>query len=370
MTQHRILESLQIERFRAFRQLRIERLGQVNLITGKNNVGKSCLLEALRLYANRGSLLTMRALLDAGDENIHLDTDESGQTVEQGIRHLFYGRAHLERQKNAIEIGPIDSIEKTLKASIVWFAEYVEHGQRHLRLLESNDEEIIARRPGVGTYLGGKRILTFPLDQETLDVRFVTPESDMIKNAFVPARGLDDKTISQLWDKITLTDLEQDVIMALRIIDADVERINFVEQRKGKGARIPIVRTSRLDVPIPLRSLGEGMNRLFSIILALVDAREGVLLIDEVENGLHYSVQQNLWHLIFQVAQRLNVQVFATTHSWDCIAAFQRAIQKDEQGDGLLINLREKKNEPGDVIAVLFDKAELAIVTRENIEVR
>ena len=52
------------------------------------------------------------------------------------------------------------------------------------------------------------------------------------------------------------------------------------------------------------------MQRTFGIALALVNARNGLLLIDEFENGLHYLVQPDLWRLIFQVARRLNVQVF------------------------------------------------------------
>ncbi len=101
-----------------------------------------------------------------------------------------------------------------------------------------------------------------------------------------------------------------------------------------------------------------------------MNAQDGILLIDEIESGLHYSVQPDLWRLVFEVARRLNVQVFATTHSWDCIEAFQEAIQQDSEGDGLLISLRAKADEPGHVVAVLFDESELAIVTREQIKVR
>jgi hypothetical protein len=74
-----------------------------------------------------------------------------------------------------------------------------------------------------------------------------------------------------------------------------------------------------------------------------------------------------LWHLIFQLARHLNVQVFATTHSWDCIAAFQQASQEDHQEEGLLIRLESKKGEMG---VTLYDARRLGIATREKIEVR
>jgi hypothetical protein len=74
-----------------------------------------------------------------------------------------------------------------------------------------------------------------------------------------------------------------------------------------------------------------------------------------------------MWRLVFQVAQRLNIQVFATTHSWDCISSFQRSAQEVKSQEGLLIRLGHKKE---DIIPTLFDEEELSIVTREQIEVR
>ncbi len=110
------------------------------------------------------------------------------------------------------------------------------------------------------------------------------------------------------------------------------------------------------------------MNRLFGITLALVNSGDGVLVLDEIENGLHYSVLPEVWRFIFQVARRLNVQVFATTHSWDCIEAFQMAAAEDEQEEGVLVRLRQ--NSKGDVEAIVFDERRLAIITRDQIEVR
>ena len=126
-------------------------------------------------------------------------------------------------------------------------------------------------------------------------------------------------------------------------------------------------RITGIDEPLPLRSLGDGMQRMLGIALALANAQDGILLVDEVENGIHYSVQPELWQLVFRLARRLNIQVFATTHSWDCIKGFQEAAQEDKQNEGLLIRLESKKDDIG---VTLFDERKLAIATREEIEVR
>lgn len=113
--------------------------------------------------------------------------------------------------------------------------------------------------------------------------------------------------------------------------------------------------------------MGDGVNRILGMILSLVSARNGLLLIDEVENGVHYSVQGKLWELIFREAHRLNVQVFATTHSWDCIEAFQQAAQEDEHEEAALVRLNANEDR---VSATIFSEQELSVVTRQQIEVR
>lgn len=112
------------------------------------------------------------------------------------------------------------------------------------------------------------------------------------------------------------------------------------------------------------------MVHLFQLGLALANAAHvgwsSFLLVDEIENGLHYSVHEDLWRFVFRLARELKVQVFATTHSWDCIEAFQRAAQEDPS-EGCLIRLGWKRDE---VVATVYDENDLAVVTRDQIEVR
>lgn len=97
-----------------------------------------------------------------------------------------------------------------------------------------------------------------------------------------------------------------------------------------------------------------------------MNARGGILLIDEFENGMHYSVQLDAWRAVFRLAKSLDIQVFATSHSWDAIEAFQRAAAEDPE-DGVLIRLSRHGE---DIIPALFSESELAIATRDRIEVR
>ena len=191
--------------------------------------------------------------------------------------------------------------------------------------------------------------------------------SKEITCVLVPASGLNREQIIELWDGIASTGLEREVSNALRLIAPGVEGLNLVRTPASKGERDLIVNVAGMAEPLPFQNLGNGMWRNLGIALALLNAKDGILLIDEFENGLYYSVQPDLWRFIFRLTHSLNVQVFATTHSWDCIKGFQEAAQEDKQNEGLLIRLESKKD---DISVTLFDERRLAIATREEIEVR
>jgi len=76
-----------------------------------------------------------------------------------------------------------------------------------------------------------------------------------------------------------------------------------------------------IDEPqlIPLQVMGDGIVRLLDILLAINQAKFGFVLIDEIENGFHYSIQESVWKAISHAAIENDSQVFATTHSLECV---------------------------------------------------
>ncbi|HUY34558.1 MAG TPA: AAA family ATPase [Pirellulales bacterium] len=149
-----------------------------------------------------------------------------------------------------------------------------------------------------------------------------------------------------------------------------------------------MVRMKGQDHRQPLKSLGDGVVRIFQTALALEYARRttvdsqlrlmgdairangrltDMLLIDEVESGIHYTAIPEYWGLLFRMARERGVQIVATTHSWDCIEGLQVAAKNDPSADVQLIRLEEDEQETS---AIVIDKDDLAIVTRDEIEVR
>lgn len=107
--------------------------------------------------------------------------------------------------------------------------------------------------------------------------------------------------------------------------------------------------------------------RSFAVALALAKSSGGFLLIDEAENGIHHSIQTRFWNMVLQTAHRNNVQVIATTHSWDCVAGFARAANELEDVEGVLYRIQRN----GDRLrAVEYPETELANAAKHRIEVR
>jgi hypothetical protein len=375
-----ILDSLEIKNFRAFRHLKIERLERINLITGKNNVGKTCILEALWLYAHRGFPARIWEILGDRQEGPRINTKRlrvgSPEGYEASIKFLFHGRHDIREKLEPIIIGPITSNDKKLAIAIAWYEEVEDDdGDTVYKIIKPEQlSKTENPAPRFRVRVGNQPSVSYPLNRNSSSLINKSRNKDILC-IFSTAGGLSTEQMGLLWDKIALSTSENDIVKALQIIATDVRGVSFRMNQEdiSERERIPIVKTEGVDTPFPLRGMGEGMHRLLGIILALVNAKDGLLLIDEVDIGIHYSALPDVWKLIFEVAYRLNVQVFATTHSWDCIQAFQQAADENKEVEGLLIRLENNEGElsvTGNVSATVFDERKLAIATREHIEVR
>lgn len=359
-----LLDSLEIQNFRAFRHLRIEQLGRVNLITGKNNVGKSSLLEALRVYATGGRPSVLRELLASRDE-LETGASYSKETVV-ALRKLFYGRPELNQEPPLFSIGSAELESSRLSVKISWSAPprppmvVTPHTRQSVGTSVVNTPSLVIVQ---GTFEPDPIPLHQIFDDAALMLaEYPYPKAGSIE--YVSANGSNLAHLAELWTETALTPLEDDVVLALQLVAPEVFRVGIIGSDEHP---VPVVTYGANRNRITLKSLGDGMNRLFGLSLSFVNAAGGFLLVDEIENGLHYSVLPDVWKLIFETARRLNVQVFATTHSWDCIEAFQQAAAKDQNEEAMLIRLQNSKD---GIKAVLYDERLLGIATREQIEVR
>jgi predicted ATPase len=378
-----MLHSLHIKNYRNLKELKIDSVDQINLITGKNSTGKSTILEAIAIYASRGDLHCILQLLAERGEYFR-QPEYSRELSIHTLSSLFTDRIIDFSTESTILIqgktGNITSCASTpLPDKFVGlrFVKYVDELQkteqgdnivkrRILSADECHTAEADSSKIGFEVTVDGNLVVPVDIDSIFPRYKHQSPRAEN-KFQFIKTGNIDGEINGELFDNIALTPKEQYVVDALKIVEPQVERIAFVKVENSQ-ARSAVVRLSEATEVFPLKSMGDGINRILTIILALVNAEGGFLLVDEFENGLHYSVQEKLWKIIFKLATRLHVQVFATTHSRDCISAFEKVVNSPESSaTGKLIRL---DNVNGSIRQVEFRPDELKVADEQEIEIR
>ena len=373
--QHLCLPNLSIAGFRGVEQLRIPRLGGVTLLAGRNGVGKTTVLDAVRIYAARGQLNALRELLVRREE-FTTGYDEDGDLRNAASTDaLFYGRGNGTQ---AIAIGP-DSGNTSIEIRPSSL-EYLPDNQRSLfdnffpadvdvQILKVTFGDTVKFLPMVVKPTDGRTAFTNPMMRRlAAEDRTVSP----IRCESLGPGLLSNTDLARFWDTVALTDDELFALYALRLVFGNrVERATLIgdgdEPRYRRAGRRAVVKLSDQHLPVPLKSLGDGATRIFGVALALANCRDGILLLDEAENGVHHSLQAEFWNMVLRAASARNTQVLATTHSKDCINGFAWATLECPDIDGYLIRL-EREN--GEIRAVEYSKEELETAAKQDIEVR
>lgn len=367
-------KSFRVRNFRGLHDLKVSSLDRINLIAGKNNIGKTALLEALFLHY----------IPNNPDIGLRIDNFRGleGFDPQEPLYDLFWSfdteldiefRAMgdwnrssrtlviklMEVDVSQVNIGPQGSVEpqpqpESSVASIISkdkvVLEYVDEFKQRFTseawVIEApislgvQGQAFRSRREGIGraakaTYLGTRQGYRSQQDAERFGRLEVEGRHGSIEDV-------------------------------LRRVDPRIKRLTVVP-RVG----IPVIHAeiegSRRLLPLPL--LGDGMVKLSSLALAIGDARDGMILVDEIDNGLHHSVLESVWIGIAEFAREFNVQVFATTHSKECIRAAHDAFSSDNKYDFRLHRL-ERVKETEEIRSVTYDKETLDIALLKELEVR
>jgi hypothetical protein len=322
---------ISIRNFRGIESLDASGFRRINLIMGRNNSGKTTLLESL--------------LLLGGATNPHFATTLGplrGQRFDKGHpdstwRPLFHDlnpimpveiKGYWEDQDREVELRiearespiPIELVGPSLESVGIVAATMRSSVVGALRLLSKDS---------VGNLITAEATL----DPDSGTIRWSGSfRSAHARTSLLPARSyVNQVRDAQQFSSILKNKHDVDVVDALRIIDPRVNRIDVLSEPSGPAIYLDI----GLDTLVPLAVCGEGMVRLFLIILELVASRDGVLLIDEIDDGLHYSVMPKLWKLLGELVEKHDVQIFGTTHNDDVIRSALEAFVDKERTLGL-----------------------------------
>ena len=359
--------SVLISCYRGLDSFTLDGLGRINLLVGTNNSGKTSILECIELLRSAGNRNALATILTRrGEWGYNSSSEERHAYLD--VTHLFAN--HKLSGKCAIEGTSVDSWNNRVTVDVTDLRNgqseleqedsLEEDGQLTLRVNWSNAaEEFTARTTTEG-------LLRWPWAPRLS--RFRDDPSQFVQ--FIKTNGMTAGDVTRLFGDIVLTEQEEHVTEALRIIDQSIERIASVGSerrsymREGPGG--VVLKMHGVPYRVPIGSAGDGMWRMLGLALALSNAKGGVLLVDEIDTGLHYSVMENMWRMISERAVALDVQVFATTHSRDCYESLAAVVRPSLGPTGVTIQRIDTRRER----AIRLSDEDIVAAAERGLEVR
>ncbi len=320
-------KEITVKNYKCFKDTCVKPLGQLNLIGGMNDVGKTALLEVLWIHH--------------GADNPELPFRvEAFRGVQAFTASEFLAEIFRDFDTDLmVEISSRDdgghqrtvriSETETLMSEIPFARDSQERPEGGE--IEPESEEAWLEGRGAESTSATRKTLQIHIQQNKDASRsYSYIDKDGIKakrptasgrptGVFLTATNWPQPSAEEArrFSEAVKAGLKEDLIEILQKVDERVIDLEILTRGDEPYVHVHL----GLREPLPVSLLGQGVHRLFSMAVALCKARNGVLLIDELENGVHHSLLPRIWESLDSLAGQFNVQVFATTHSYECIDA-------------------------------------------------
>jgi len=368
-----------VRNFRCFQELELDDLALVNLIAGVNDVGKTALLEAIFLHCgayNPELTLTLNPFRDIEAEDLELAKVWTWHRVEYLLHSLFNG---FDVSKSIDLVGEdtvtghrslrLRAVGKLLE-SAAHQASISVPNESAIGHVEDESEEVPSSESAGVLELeveheesGRQRKYRMVMDRNGVRTEPLPPAPPFQAFLQDARTRIPFHRQAILYGNLELHAKQDQVLQVLKVIEPRLKSIRTVAVAGGAILHGDIG-IGRL-VPLPV--MGEGMVRLANLVLHIGNAPDGVVLADDIDSGLHYSVMFKVWRGIALAARQSNTQVFTTTHSWECIKAAHEAFASEEKYNFRLHRLGWLN---GEIKAVTYDQGALAASLKHGMEVR
>lgn len=349
-----MFSNIYIKNYRGLRNAEFHKLSQINLLFGKNNCGKSSVLESIFLISGQSNPVlpvtvnNMRGISSFSEQAMAIDF--YGSNPENKISIIAEGDV---RRELTVEMIRPDSHDVSLESLHSGKSDeaLLDYGLKsHYKLngnnTQYNSEIKLSKKDSSKGRVG-------------IDKRY----KETLLSQFIPS-GFLQIPITDKFANIVKNKQEGEILETLRIIEPRIKDIQLV----GQEIMVDIGMSQRL----PINVLGDGIRKLLYIIVLIFESANGILLIDEIDNGLHFSVMKKLWSTIFSAAIKNNVQLFISTHSVDMIKGLADCLSEEHQKEN-----RERvaaykliRQENDEVVSLRYDYESLAYSINQEMEMR
>lgn len=330
-----MIKDIAIQNYKLFKSFSVKDLPRILLIGGQNNCGKTSFLEAIFFIfdSNNAGMFTNhlkwrkflstvipvdpRLLLEPSFYNFKLDepiafrytlcpSDKTALERKRSYKFLPF-RQNIYKYENGKNT-PQNQVAQTNQAP---------YGSIEISdQLSDNKAFLNFREQGIFFEIKKEEELKFSQYNQEIPVSIIHS----------PSHIPDAPHIYGQLDEVNNTEL---ILKALQIIESKLRSLSVIPI----GDRPTIYGDIEIGKKIPLSFMGQGINHLLSILLKIAQVKDGIVLIDEIENGFHHSILPRIWKTIASYAKTNNTQIIATTHSREMIAGAVEGIPENMRDD-------------------------------------
>ena len=366
--------SIRIDGYRGLDSFRMERLGRVNLLVGTNNSGKTSILEYIELLRSAGNPHVLSSIIGRRGEWGYANEGDARTSIGPrpeplDVSHLFLNHELRGAIRIEAESGG-DAAAAGWNDKVTVHVEDLSNSK-----LDEPDDAMSDENEGFALHLKWSDpqddYRTLVTDDGLLlrlrrPMRMRNGASQAVQ--FVRTSGMTAADVVRTYSKFKFTEKDEATKRALRIVEPAVEDVApIADERRLMCRDAPggvVLKLRGITGQVPIGSMGDGTWRMLGLALSLANASGGVLLVDEIDTGLHYTVMDDMWRMIAEQAAALSVQVFATTHSRDCYESLGAVVECDV-GDATIQRIDRSRGK-----AVSITNQAIVAAAERNVEVR
>ncbi|MDE0518947.1 MAG: ATP-binding protein [Bdellovibrionales bacterium] len=333
-----MIKDIKIQNYKLFKFFSVKDLSQILLVGGGNNSGKTSFLEAIYLsldYGNPG--MFMNHFRWRGVDSV----SNNAQALFAPVYHGF------DLSKSMV----FESSTQSKKRKIEY--QFLQLTKQHFIVQNGNSIELPKEQPNnlgkvrIGFWEEGEKINEADLELAINGIQLKNQQqsiqySEHIKAIFLPSTApVHPVEHAHQYSELDKLNNTVGILHALQIIEPKLKSLSVISAGKSSA----IYGDIGLGQKIHLSLMGQGIGHLLSILLAINSVKDGIVLIDELENGFHHSVLPRIWEVITRTAKVNNTQVIATTHSYELMKAAIESIPEDLKDDFKYIRIDKEENE-------------------------
>lgn len=376
------IDNLTIHRFRGIRDLTLENLGQINLLVGINNSGKTTVLEAIYTYCN--SLDPLAWLNTAWRREIKSSRKSKleslkwlfPQNIQNNSDYFYQGETKVSGNGN---FGVVESKATYQEFEEIWDStkdSNEEDEEENLMDDRDNDNNEVRRGADLKlTFTPSKLISKLDIFEDKNQELPISKEFKIWENqpltilnkyrsnwlsvdTITPFSHRTEQLQIKLLTDAILKDLKPEIVELISMIDSEIIDLDILDPT-GKKSRLYVIHKTLGFTP--LSAFGDGVRRLLFMALTIAKLKDGILLIDELETAIHTEALLSSFSWLVKWCREMNIQLFATTHSLETVDAMLNA--SELKNDLVLYRLYQKDLETQ---AIRIDQVKLTRI-RENL---